>query len=70
MCGGSLGTGSADMPFRVGKGFLLVKGVPAQVCGDCGEPYVAGTAIDRIDEIVAEVRKIGTEISVVSFHAA
>jgi hypothetical protein len=59
------------MPFPMkNNGMLLVKGVPAEICGDCGEPYLAGPTVDRVREILRSFEKLATEVSVVSYRAA
>ncbi|MDD5309292.1 MAG: type II toxin-antitoxin system MqsA family antitoxin [Deltaproteobacteria bacterium] len=70
VCGGALGKGRADIPFATGQGLLLVKGVPAEICGDCGEPYLKGPVVDRVGEIVREFDRLDTEVSVVRYRAA
>ena len=71
MCGGMMATGGqTDIPFRMKKGVLLVRGVPAEICGDCGEPYLDSEVMDRISEIAREFDAIETEISVVRYRAA
>jgi hypothetical protein len=52
------------------SGMLLVKGVPAEICGDCGEPYLVGGTVDRVREILRSFEKLATEVSVVSYRAA
>jgi hypothetical protein len=58
------------MPFPMESGMLLVKGVPAEICGDCGEPYLVGHTVDRIKEILKSFEKLATEVSIVSYRAA
>jgi YgiT-type zinc finger domain-containing protein len=70
LCGGSLAESKADVPFRTGSGVLLLKGIPAWVCGDCGEPYLHGPILDRVVQIVRDLDALGSEVSVVSFRAA
>lgn len=70
LCGGSLVNDLADMTFPTTAGVLLLRGIPARVCGDCGEPYLQGPVLDRAVQIVRELDALGSEISVVSFRAA
>lgn len=70
LCGGSTHVGSADIPLRTRNGVLLVRGVPAEVCGDCEEPYMTSSVVDRIGEIAREIEALESEISVVQFKAA
>jgi YgiT-type zinc finger domain-containing protein len=70
MCGGALGRGKADIPFSLRGGVLLVKGVPAEICGDCGEPFIEGPVIDRVGKIIGQFERLDAEVSVVRYRAA
>ncbi len=49
---------------------LVVRGVPAAVCGNCGEEYVDGqTSIDLLD-LIDRVARAGVQIEVREYVAA
>jgi hypothetical protein len=46
----------------------LIKGVPAETCGDCHEPFMSGKITDDVVALVSQLKRLGSEISVVSFR--
>ena len=49
---------------------LVVRGVPAAVCGNCGEGYVDGqTSIDLLD-LIDRVARAGVQVEVREYVAA
>jgi YgiT-type zinc finger domain-containing protein len=55
LCGGQLQEGLATLPFIFDSTVVIVKDVPAEICEECGEPYMKGMA---------------AEISVIHYKAA
>ena len=49
---------------------LILRGVPATVCQNCGEAYVSGDVTEEILRTAAEARKQHIEIDVRHFDAA
>ena len=49
---------------------LVVKGVPAQVCENCGEAYVDEAITSRLLETVEEATKAGVSVDVREYVAA
>jgi hypothetical protein len=49
---------------------LLVKGIPADVCGDCGEAYLHGDVLDLVVALARTLRSQDAEVSVVRYRAA
>ena len=69
MCGGHLQLGVATIPFALGEErVIVIKGVPAETCGDCHEPFMSGKITDDVMALVSQLKKLGSEISVVSFR--
>jgi YgiT-type zinc finger domain-containing protein len=70
LCGGSLDPDQrATIPFVLETTIVVVKDVPAEVCDSCREPYPAGDAVDRITELLRQLRHLHTEVTVVSYTA-
>jgi YgiT-type zinc finger domain-containing protein len=68
LCGGRLVSDqTATIPFILGDTVAVIKGVPAEVCADCHEPYMTGKVTDRIVELLQHLRSLQTEVSVVSY---
>lgn len=49
---------------------LVVKGVPAQVCGNCGEEYVDEETTDRLLQAAEEAARAGVQVDVREYVAA
>lgn len=61
--------GHANVMMERGDSFVVVKHVPAQICGVCGEYYLSeevGAAVLRLAE---EAIQSGAEVEVVRFAA-
>ncbi|MBI5498066.1 MAG: type II toxin-antitoxin system MqsA family antitoxin [Deltaproteobacteria bacterium] len=69
-CGGRLGPGIVTAPFVRGERVVTVKGVPASVCGDCSEPFLAGAVVDSIQRIIERVADVDAEVVVARYRSA
>ncbi len=67
---GETAPGTATVTLERGSATLIVKDVPAQVCGTCGEEYVDEEVAARLLREVEECERTGTEINVRHFRAA
>lgn len=70
VCGGSLGAGEATIPFVRGDHVITVRGIPAQICGDCGEAYMTGAVVDDVEKLVGALEALDAEVSVAHYRAA
>jgi YgiT-type zinc finger domain-containing protein len=67
-CGGELQNNIATIPFILNDDMVIViKKVPAEVCGDCHEPFMAGGVTDRVMALLNQLKSLRSEVSVVSF---
>ena len=67
-CGGPLQNQISVIPFILKQNTIVViKGVPADVCANCHEPFLAGQAVDRVSEILRQLRSLSSEVSVVTY---
>ncbi|HRJ43800.1 MAG: YgiT-type zinc finger protein [Caldilineaceae bacterium] len=70
-CGGPLQKQVSAIPFLLKQNaIVVVKGVPAEVCADCHEPFLAGQAVDRVSEILRQLRILSSEVSVIAYPEA
>lgn len=68
-CGGHLHPGVATIPFVLSADqVIVIKGVPAETCGDCQEPFMSSRSTDDVMALVSQLKRLGSEISVVSFR--
>jgi YgiT-type zinc finger domain-containing protein len=66
LCGGELAPSVATIPFVLGATVAVIKGVPAEVCGTCGEAFLDGTATDEVKTLLRAARTAGAEVVVMA----
>ena len=67
-CGGQLHAGVATIPFLLSaEKVMVIKGVPAEICGDCHEPFMSSKVTDDIMALLSQLKMLESEVSVVSF---
>ncbi|MGH6662969.1 MAG: type II toxin-antitoxin system MqsA family antitoxin, partial [Rhodospirillales bacterium] len=64
------GLGKATVTLERDGVILVVKGVPARVCGNCGEEYVDEEAARRLLEAAEQDLKAGIKFDVRDYAAA
>ena len=68
ICGGPLQHQISTVPFILKhNSVVVIKGVPAEVCADCHEPFLTGQAVDQVAEILRQLRSLSSEVSVVTY---
>ena len=71
ICGGPLQSQTSVIPFILKpNAVVVIKGVPAEVCANCHEPFLAGQAVDRVSDILRRLRSLSSEVSVVTYSEA
>jgi YgiT-type zinc finger domain-containing protein len=66
-CGGRLEPGVAHVPFILSQTIVVVKNVPAEICGDCHAPFMAGHVTNQVLELLNQLRALHSEVSVVAY---
>ncbi|MGQ9501527.1 MAG: type II toxin-antitoxin system MqsA family antitoxin [Anaerolineae bacterium] len=69
-CGGRLAPGLATLPFVMGSSVVIIKGVPAEICNQCGEAITSSEVAAAIDAFLKQVQRSGFEISVVAYESS
>ncbi len=67
---GETSDGRTTLTVERGDMVLVLRGVPARVCTNCGEAYVSGEVTDEILRRAEEMRQQGVEIDVRRFAVA
>ena len=67
---GETAPGAATVTLTREDTTLVVKDVPAQVCGNCGEEYVDSEITERLLEAAEEAVKAGVQVDVRSYVPA
>ena len=67
MCKGNLTDKLTTFMVDIGTCIIIVKGVPSQVCVQCGEVSYNNDVAKQLEQIVSSLRSSITEIAVVSY---
>lgn len=70
LCGGQLREGLSTIPFVLDSIVAVVKDVPAEICEECDESYMKGDAVDRIEELLQNLKNMAVEFSVIHYKVA
>ena len=70
LCGGGMHDGTTAAPFFINDRVIVIKDVPAEVCGDCGEAYMKSSVVDRVETLLDRLEDLHTEVSIVHYEAA
>lgn len=47
---------------------IIIKGVPATVCSQCGEQYFSDEIAENIEKIVNQLKELALEVTVVNYQ--
>lgn len=50
--------------------FLIIKNVPCTKCKQCGEEYLNGATLQKIEKILEKLKDMLTEVAIVDFNKA
>jgi len=67
---GNTRPGTTRMAVEQGPTVLVVRGVPAQVCDNCGEAYLSADAVDRLQEMLVGAARGGVQLEVREYAPA
>ncbi len=67
-CGGKLAPELATLPFVVGASVVVIKGVPAEVCTQCGEAVMISEVAEVVDNLLKQVQRSGFEVSIITYE--
>lgn len=67
MCKGSMNAQITTFMVDLGNCIVVVKNVPSQVCGQCGEISYSNEVARQLEKITEGLRTAITEIAVVNF---
>jgi YgiT-type zinc finger domain-containing protein len=66
-CGGKRKHGKTTFTAEFGSGVVVIRNVPATVCSQCGEDWIADDIAERLEAIVKEAKKSGRQVEVSEF---
>jgi YgiT-type zinc finger domain-containing protein len=67
---GTLHSGTVTVTLERGNTTLVIKGVPAMVCENCGEAYVDESVSAQLLESAQQASKAGVQVEIRQFVAA
>lgn len=66
LCGRRFKPGLTTIPFIPGERIVLIKGVPAEICANCHEPFTQGSVTDRVAELLLQSRAMSVEVAILN----
>jgi YgiT-type zinc finger domain-containing protein len=69
LCGGTKKAGKTTFTVDLGFGVVVVRGVPATVCSQCGADWIDDTIAAKLEEIVNDARKKKHTVEITTLSA-
>ncbi|HLA74418.1 MAG TPA: type II toxin-antitoxin system MqsA family antitoxin [Gammaproteobacteria bacterium] len=69
VCGGKLAPGTTTFTVDHGKGVVVVRHVPANVCDQCGESWIDDTVSGQLEQLVKEAQSKQLQFEVIDMAA-
>ena len=70
LCKGNMTTSTTTYMTTYNNCYIIIKNVPCLKCDQCGEEYIDGITMLKIETIIAKLKSMLTEIAVVDFKSA
>ena len=67
MCKGQLIEKKLNYMVDLEDTIIIIKGVPAKVCTQCGEQYFDDKTSENIEKIVEQLKELSTEVTIVNY---
>ncbi len=67
LCGGKKHKGKTTFTVDMGFGVVVVRGVPAMVCTQCGAEWMDDNMVEKVENIVKDARKKHHTVEVTTF---
>jgi len=69
MCQGVFNNSTTTMTVDFGLGVIVIRHVPAMVCGQCGEAWLEDAESAKVEQLVQEAKAKKQEIKVIDLAA-
>jgi len=66
---GTATPGKTTASFTRGETIVIVKDIPADVCGQCGEPYIDGEVAKALERLVDDAVRKGIQVEILRYAA-
>ncbi len=70
LCKGNMAENTTTYMTTYNDCYIIIKNVPCLKCEQCGEEYINGTTMLKIEMIIEKLKSMLTEIAVVDFKRA
>lgn len=71
LCKGDLAMSTTTYMTSFNGCYIIIKNVPCKRCAQCGEEYLNGTTMKKIEMIISRLKDLLTEVAIVDYnHAA
>jgi YgiT-type zinc finger domain-containing protein len=70
ICGGDKKKGLTTFTVELRSTLLVVRGVPADICTQCGEEWISSDVSKKLEKITNDVRKKKPDLEIISFEEA
>jgi YgiT-type zinc finger domain-containing protein len=68
LCGGNKQAGNTTYTVDTGKGVVVIRNVPALICGQCGEEWIEDPVAQQIEKIVADASQRHAQVEVLALE--
>ena len=68
MCKGDLKEEKVNYVVDLEKTIIIIKGVPAKVCTQCGEQYFDDEIAENVEKIVNQLKQLAAEVTIVNYQ--
>lgn len=69
LCKGEMKSGKVNFPVDKEDNFILIKGVPAEICEQCGEVFLKDDVAAAIEKIAKTAKATNVEFEILRFAA-
>lgn len=69
-CKGSLTNSTTTYMTECNNCYIIIKNVPCKKCSQCGEEYLNGITLQKIESIIARLKDLLTEIAIIDYNKA
>lgn len=66
-CDGDLVEKKVNYVVDLDETIIIIKGVPAKVCKNCGEKYFDDEIAENIEKIVNKLKELAIEVTIVNY---
>ena len=66
VCGGNKSPGKTTYSVDLGTGIVVVRNVPATVCDQCGEEWIAPKTARSLERFTDEARQKGRQVEIIA----